>query len=393
MQHERFRGFVADLERAAGAMARSPFLVLASLAPGVLFAVALQLRSPGQKGFRIVIELAAELAMVGFVGTQRIWFLRAYRGAPTKPAEVARLTAGFFPRFALLGLPAGTVIVVGVSLANALARSPVNRGPGPVGAAHGGLIGRVSDLVIILAIDVAWTFVVPALALSTRSVADAYRRGWDMIRQHWPATAWYVCTPGIALGALNLLAPREPAPVRYLLAIAGGLLAVSFKGAALAFYLRWTPDVGDSGSAGRAVPAPVQAVSVRRGAKDGDGLRVLVDAVAHWSVDVDELDVWFPEVAPPAELSDWYKHNPGQFAEFSRHYRATLDGPQQQEALHSLRETMEEDTVTLLTAHRRPALSAVGVLAEVLLATPTAPAAPGDGSGSPTFRPPPSAEA
>jgi uncharacterized protein YeaO (DUF488 family) len=70
----------------------------------------------------------------------------------------------------------------------------------------------------------------------------------------------------------------------------------------------------------------VQVKRVYEDAGPGDGFRVLVDRV--WPRGVSKqraaLDLWAKEVAPTTELRTWFHAHPGEFAEFSRRYRAEL---------------------------------------------------------------------
>ena len=100
----------------------------------------------------------------------------------------------------------------------------------------------------------------------------------------------------------------------------------------------------------------------------GDGTRVLVDRL--WPRGLTKakahLDEWCKEVAPSTELRQWYHHDPAQFAEFTRRYRAELEEPGRSEALAHLRELANGGTLTLLTATRSPEISEAEVLAGML---------------------------
>ena len=57
-----------------------------------------------------------------------------------------------------------------------------------------------------------------------------------------------------------------------------------------------------------------------------DGFRVLVDRL--WPRGVSKtraaLDLWLKEIAPSAELREWFDHEPARFDEFAEKYRAEL---------------------------------------------------------------------
>src|SRR3712207_9312976 len=50
------------------------------------------------------LGLPVLLLMIGWVGSERIWYLRIYRGEAISPGELWRMTRAFFGRFAILGL-------------------------------------------------------------------------------------------------------------------------------------------------------------------------------------------------------------------------------------------------------------------------------------------------
>ncbi|GAA4756780.1 DUF488 domain-containing protein [Actinomycetospora chibensis] len=100
---------------------------------------------------------------------------------------------------------------------------------------------------------------------------------------------------------------------------------------------------------------------------DGE-IRVLVDRVwprglARASAD---LDWWCKDVAPSNALRKWYGHDPSRFDEFARRYRVELDEPGRATAFAHLRGLAAQQTLTLLTATRRPEISQASVLAQRL---------------------------
>ncbi|MCM2430486.1 DUF488 domain-containing protein [Streptomyces sp. RKAG337] len=100
-----------------------------------------------------------------------------------------------------------------------------------------------------------------------------------------------------------------------------------------------------------------------------DGARVLVDRL--WPRGLTKakaaLDEWCKQVAPSAELRQWYGHDPELFAEFGRRYRAELEEPERAAALAHLRELAGEGRpLTLLTATKRPEISEAEILAGLL---------------------------
>jgi uncharacterized protein YeaO (DUF488 family) len=99
-----------------------------------------------------------------------------------------------------------------------------------------------------------------------------------------------------------------------------------------------------------------------------DGVRVLVDRV--WprglTKEAAHLDEWIKDVAPSTPLRRWYGHRPDRFTEFRRRYLAELAGQQPAAAINRLRQLINTETVTLLTATRDIEHSQAAVLAELL---------------------------
>jgi uncharacterized protein YeaO (DUF488 family) len=81
---------------------------------------------------------------------------------------------------------------------------------------------------------------------------------------------------------------------------------------------------------------------------DDDGARVLVDRL--WPRGLAKadarVDLWLKDVAPSTELRKEFHHDPDLFPEFTRWYRAELDGNPAVDQLRTLER--EHGTVTLL---------------------------------------------
>lgn len=97
-----------------------------------------------------------------------------------------------------------------------------------------------------------------------------------------------------------------------------------------------------------------------------DGHRVLIDRL--WPRGVSRararLDAWEKDLAPSAELRQWFGHDPDRFEEFRRRYTEELR--HQRPRLAALRRRARDGTLTLVySAHDSEHNDAV-VLAEVL---------------------------
>ncbi len=186
------------------------------------------------------------LFIVGWMGTERIWYLRIYRGEPIKPKELWRFSWAFFWRFVRLGVIAAIVW----SPAFILAVREVGNDPERAQEAFTKPVVWLTSAALIVATDFVLTFVTPALAFTTRRVREALRLGLRMLSDHWPNTAWYALVPPLAV--VLMLRVTEPSSLglegRMLVSIGSTLLNLWFKGATAAFYLRRTA-VGNQGAA------------------------------------------------------------------------------------------------------------------------------------------------
>jgi uncharacterized protein YeaO (DUF488 family) len=111
---------------------------------------------------------------------------------------------------------------------------------------------------------------------------------------------------------------------------------------------------------------PIQIKRAYEPASPDDGYRVLIDRL--WPRGVSrgsaELDEWIKELAPSAELRQWFAHEPARFDEFRRRYIAELRD--ERPRLTALRRRAREGRLTLVySAHDTEHNDAV-VLAEVL---------------------------
>lgn len=172
---------------------------------------------------------ATALLWLGFLGTQRVWLQRAFRAEKLGVDEAISLTLRFVRRFVelalLVSIPLVPVAIVVTSI------DPDSRPSLLLLAAY------------VLILDATLTFVVPALALTTRSPLQALRIGRQMIAATWPSCAWYLFLPGLTFALLLFVVPDSPSlmGLRLLGALFFPVVALWFKGAIVAFYLRHMP--------------------------------------------------------------------------------------------------------------------------------------------------------
>jgi hypothetical protein len=157
------------------------------------------------------------------------------------------MTTSFMGRFILLGLLISIPLAVVGIMAAILAVSFATEN----GSHHVSRIGLIlPSIIATLLLDIALTFVVPALALSTTSIGEALSLGCKMIRVTWPSSKWYALAPGLTATLLAGLLPSSAAGpwLPILIGGVGTFLGLWFKGATVAFYARAFPSTPDDGS-------------------------------------------------------------------------------------------------------------------------------------------------
>ena len=192
------------------------------------------------------IALPTLLFAMGWFGTERVWYLRIYRGQPVSPKELWRLTCAFFWRFVRLGFL--TAIIW--SPVPILAFQNMGNDPDRAKEAFSTPVVWITSAILTIVIDFALTFVTPALAFSTKRIGEALRLGIDMLRNHWPQTAWYALVPPLAVVLMvRVTAPSSLSLIgRIAVSVGSTLLNLWFKGATASFFLRRV-QVGSQGAA------------------------------------------------------------------------------------------------------------------------------------------------
>jgi hypothetical protein len=250
-------GFLADLGYAFRCWRVDPRLPLLTLGLFVAGSLPSALSSvyPAASILSIFV-LPVVLFGTGFYGTQRLWYLRLFRGGTVTAREIWGFSWRFLGRFLTLGILTGWPLLLAfmayfIWLMTSLA-----------GADHAGQlhprpqIGMGPFFAIFVVASLLWdfvlTFATPALAYTTADASQAFRIGLRMIKDSWPAGALYVFFPPLALQFLSYV--PSAAGVRSLLPLyaAGVVIAMSnllAKGGVAAFYLRRV-DVPENGSLG-----------------------------------------------------------------------------------------------------------------------------------------------
>jgi len=240
--------FVADFVWAGREVLRKPSVALVSIliwsAPGFLTTAIRASRNPIALAVSAVVVLGLWYFGTGWLGAERTFFRLRLEGKDVTLRELLRVAPDFIVRFFVAGLLAGLAAlpVLGVSMFVSAALAASGKTALALAVTRGTLI------LVMVAGDLAFTFVTPALAFTTPSVREALRIGLRMIRQTWPRSGLYVLCPPLALNMLNVMFPIRLPLVTLVSTAAFAVLALVAKGATAAFYLREHPIVSNDRS-------------------------------------------------------------------------------------------------------------------------------------------------
>lgn len=95
-----------------------------------------------------------------------------------------------------------------------------------------------------------------------------------------------------------------------------------------------------------------------------DGRRILVDRMWPRGLTKEQarIDLWLKDIAPSAELRNWFDHDPDKWHEFKRRYLDELK--HNPEPIRALRQAMDKGTVTLVYAAKDTAHNQAVVIQE-----------------------------
>jgi hypothetical protein len=227
--------FPRDLSAAAGVWRRRPLLPVTSVLVYLLsylpFAIANR-ASNSASGPSFVVTLPFLLFSVGYVGTERLWYKRAWEGRPFGLERVWLGSWRYVRRYLGLGFLMALIILV-----FALPSLVSNRGH-----VYADLSYIVPTTVGLLLLDFIATFMTPALAFTTRSPDQAIRLGLQLLRRTLPSSAPYVLVPPLALVLGSRFITTGTSVVLVTLwGVLATLLNLMAKGAAASYYLRIAP--------------------------------------------------------------------------------------------------------------------------------------------------------
>ena len=221
--------FVDDVKSSLAAWRQAPLLPIVA-------ALLVVIELPSYGLWTIAVVLPVGFFAFGWLGTQLIWYQRAFNGESSNPRQVISLTWSFVARYfwllCLASVPALALLIV--LAITKLFTSDSFQSPGV----------RVGVFAYIGVAGMVGTFIVPALAFSTRKVTKAIPHGLRMIAQGWPNNWKYVVVPGVVEAALGSIYWLVPSPGRPALDILITLISLVFAGAIARYYLRTKPTDG-----------------------------------------------------------------------------------------------------------------------------------------------------
>jgi len=217
--------FVADFVWAAREVLRKPSVAIVSIALWTI---------PAVLG---VITLAAGIFALGWLGAERTFFRLRREGKEVALRELVDSVLGFIGRFFKLGVLVGVAVFPAIAVGMLVGTRYAKEGNVELGA----VVIYVSTIAVMLVLDVALTFVTPALTFTTPSAREALRIGLRMIRQTWPRSGLYILCPPLALNLLNAMYRNQRPQVTMVTTAAFAILSLVAKGATAVFYLRERP--------------------------------------------------------------------------------------------------------------------------------------------------------
>lgn len=238
-------GFFDDLGRAVGVCRANPALPALT----TLFAIAVAYSSSAAPAH--TVGALVSLLLLGWVGSERLWFLRAYSGRTLSVRSALRVSMDYWPRVMCLGLllsPVPLSIPILVASFQAV-------GSGTRHAhAHLPTWALIYSVLLSLLIDFALTFVTPALMYTDRRARSALGIGLRLLRQTWPHAAPYVLIPPLAVVILSRLTGDRVGWLGGTIIVLSYVLNLIAKGATASFYLRHARAAGPDGDLDRVLP-------------------------------------------------------------------------------------------------------------------------------------------
>jgi hypothetical protein len=184
--------------------------------------------TPGRNPLILLALFAAGILNLGWLGTQLVWYQRVFDGQRLDFRELLPLTWSFVARYlVLLCLPAVLAAIALVLIALTWHSLDVLKSFG----------GRAAIALFIAIFQVIGTFIVPALAYTTRKVTRAIPIGLAMLAQRWPRNWMYLLVPAAVTVALGGIGWLFPSTAQTALGLLGAVIYLAFTGAIARYYL------------------------------------------------------------------------------------------------------------------------------------------------------------
>lgn len=224
--------FGGDIRESLAAWAVAPALpMLACIVSLVSSAWVL----PGlRNGIGGLFGFVGSVFALGFVATERLWYVEAWNDGFLSARVVWKTSWRHFPRLFRLGVLALVLGVVPYLL---------TVGVLTIGGVSASTSNTAAIVVAALCLDVALTFVVPAIVFSTTSALQAIEGGWRLLASNWPRNAAYCLLPALTLqfAARAIPAFAGTSSLAILGVLVAALVDLAFKGAITAYYRRLVP--------------------------------------------------------------------------------------------------------------------------------------------------------
>jgi hypothetical protein len=238
--------FIEDIARAFSVWRSVPALPLIT----VTFAVCAAWSTSWWTGH--VVAAIVSIVFLGWVGSERLWYLRAFTGRRLSVRAALSVSFSYWPRLLCLGLLVG---VVTIPLSIPITIAAVSAGTdGSARHAQLGVGWLIYSAALSLLIDFTLTFVTPALIYTSGRARDALTIGLGLLRQTWPHAAPYVLIPPLAVVILGRLSQGPVGAIGAAVIVVSYALNLLAKGATACYYLRLVAPVGPDGDLERYVP-------------------------------------------------------------------------------------------------------------------------------------------
>lgn len=224
-------GLWADVGRSFAVWRRQPLLPMSTALFGLTTAWGAS-SWPGASMVGLVL-----VGLLGWLGSERLWYLRAYSGESLTLLAAWRASFTYWGRFVRTGLCiAPLIVLLTLPVVPALNEVAESGAPAADASLPSGVIIYCAGVMLVL--DFALTFVTPALVFSTTSAFAALRVGLALLRRSGRHALGYILLPPLAVLVVTQGTTEADHWSAACLLVVGSLLSLLAKGATAAYYLR-----------------------------------------------------------------------------------------------------------------------------------------------------------